>query len=147
MDSSSDDDETILKNGNLDIIELDEKHNRSFYNKNMGRDKDRDKDEAERRDQNIFVSPCANQFNSRGALPNKPKPAKKSGGDKGQRTWGGSRGGRKKERCSAGRNCRFKHEYQHGLEFFHSDDEGPDTAEKRPRTFVPFGGTGMRLGR
>ena len=105
--------------------------------------------ERQKRDQNIFVSPCANQFNTRGAVPVKPKAKpkpKKAGGGR------GGLGGGKKERCSEGRNCKFRHEYQHGLEFYHSDEEeaqeggrgGPEN--KKPKGFVPFSGAGMKLG-
>ncbi len=153
LDSSSDEEEAVAavaekdEDPDSDVIVLDTK---PYANINAEQNEIK---EQENRDQNVFVSPCANQFNSRGALPikpkQKPKPAKKGVSVGGAIAQGRHGGGRKKERCSAGRNCRFKHEYQHGLEFFHSDDEeGPDrrSGDKRAKIFVPFGGTGMKLG-
>lgn len=52
--------------------------------------------------------------------------------------WNSGRKGKKKK-CSRGQDCPYKHEYQHGLEFFHDcDDQDDETACK----FVAFSGKG-----
>lgn len=115
-----------------------------------------------------FRSPCVNQFGSRGADALAPAPTKYGGEVLGRSPvkkpgGGGGRGGKKRKRCSQGRACPYQHEYQHQLEFSHSDDEdaapgggigggfrkkpggGGGGGGKKPK-FTPFAGAGNKLG-
>ena len=73
-------------------------------------------------------------------------------------------GNKKRKQCPRGSACPYQHEYQHGLEFNHSDDNnetpgsgwGSLNKMTRPsrsgatgenhKTFEPFGGKGHKLG-
>ena len=89
------------------------------------------------------MSPCANQFNTRGAVPVKPKAKPKPKDWWRQRRQGGSRGAVLEGQIAV------QHEYQHGLDSTH-DEEAQEGGRGGPRTkpkgFVPFSGAGMKLG-
>ena len=108
-------------------------------------------------DKEVFCSPCANQFGKRIDKP-KPVPRKKADIQKGN----GGKG--KRKRCERGRTCPYIHEYQHGLEFHHDDDEiqpgngnggsgrgggtsGSGSGGGSSSGFVPFGGVARSLGK
>ena len=57
-----------------------------------------------------------------------------------------------KKKCNLGKTCPYQDEYQHGLEYYHREEEietgSPKKGKKKAnknKEFIPFQGTGHRL--
>ena len=53
-----------------------------------------------------------------------------------------SNNNRGKKLCEDGKDCKYQHEYQHLLEYYHSDDDSRNKRESRAKVQKPFQGSG-----